>query len=106
MSDQPAWLVAGAPHVWRPYCQMKTAPPPVAVLLVPELLDSSALTPMAVLSPPWTMRRSASRPTAVFWPPVVVKFPAPPRNAFPGPEQQACRKGHSAIYRRASRLFD
>jgi adenosylmethionine-8-amino-7-oxononanoate aminotransferase len=27
----PAWLTAGAPHVWRPYCQMKTAPPPLAV---------------------------------------------------------------------------
>ena len=28
MSD---WLTAGAPHVWRPYCQMKTAPAPLAV---------------------------------------------------------------------------
>lgn len=28
MSD---WLTAGAPHVWRPYCQMKTARPPLAV---------------------------------------------------------------------------
>ncbi|MDB5449136.1 MAG: adenosylmethionine--8-amino-7-oxononanoate transaminase [Phenylobacterium sp.] len=27
----PAWLSEGAPHVWRPYCQMKTAPPPLAV---------------------------------------------------------------------------
>ena len=27
----PAWLAAGAPHVWRPYCQMKTAPAPLAV---------------------------------------------------------------------------
>lgn len=25
------WLSAGAPHVWRPYCQMKTAPAPLAV---------------------------------------------------------------------------
>ena len=25
------WLTAGAPHVWRPYCQMKTASPPLAV---------------------------------------------------------------------------
>ncbi|MDX5392189.1 MAG: adenosylmethionine--8-amino-7-oxononanoate transaminase [Caulobacteraceae bacterium] len=25
------WLAAGSPHVWRPYCQMKTAPPPLAV---------------------------------------------------------------------------
>jgi adenosylmethionine-8-amino-7-oxononanoate aminotransferase len=25
------WLSAGSPHVWRPYCQMKTAPPPLAV---------------------------------------------------------------------------
>jgi adenosylmethionine-8-amino-7-oxononanoate aminotransferase len=31
MSDQPSWLTDGAPHVWRPYCQMKTAPPPLAV---------------------------------------------------------------------------
>lgn len=28
---QPDWLTAGAPHVWRPYCQMKTAPAPLAV---------------------------------------------------------------------------
>ena len=27
----PAWFAAGAPHVWRPYCQMKTAPPPLTV---------------------------------------------------------------------------
>src|SRR6202008_691111 len=27
----PDWLVKGAPHVWRPYCQMKTAPAPLAV---------------------------------------------------------------------------
>jgi adenosylmethionine-8-amino-7-oxononanoate aminotransferase len=27
----PNWLVEGAPHVWRPYCQMKTAPAPLAV---------------------------------------------------------------------------
>ncbi|HWU80952.1 MAG TPA: adenosylmethionine--8-amino-7-oxononanoate transaminase [Caulobacter sp.] len=31
MTDQPSWLAAGAPHVWRPYCQMKTALPPLAV---------------------------------------------------------------------------
>jgi adenosylmethionine-8-amino-7-oxononanoate aminotransferase len=31
MSDAPDWLTAGAPHVWRPYCQMKTAPAPLAV---------------------------------------------------------------------------
>ena len=30
MSD-PAWLTQGAPHVWRPYCQMKTARPPLPV---------------------------------------------------------------------------
>ncbi len=30
MTD-PAWLARGAPHVWRPYCQMKTAPPPLPV---------------------------------------------------------------------------
>jgi adenosylmethionine-8-amino-7-oxononanoate aminotransferase len=28
---QPDWLTEGAPHVWRPYCQMKTAPAPLAV---------------------------------------------------------------------------
>ncbi|MES2343094.1 MAG: adenosylmethionine--8-amino-7-oxononanoate transaminase [Pseudomonadota bacterium] len=27
----PRWLTDGAPHVWRPYCQMKTAPAPLAV---------------------------------------------------------------------------
>jgi adenosylmethionine-8-amino-7-oxononanoate aminotransferase len=27
----PAWLASGAAHVWRPYCQMKTARPPLAV---------------------------------------------------------------------------
>jgi adenosylmethionine-8-amino-7-oxononanoate aminotransferase len=32
MSD-PAWLTAGAPHVWRPYCQMKTARPPLPVVV-------------------------------------------------------------------------
>jgi adenosylmethionine-8-amino-7-oxononanoate aminotransferase len=31
MSDAPTWLRDGAPHVWRPYCQMKTAPAPLAV---------------------------------------------------------------------------
>jgi adenosylmethionine-8-amino-7-oxononanoate aminotransferase len=31
MITQPDWLIRGAPHVWRPYCQMKTAPPPLAV---------------------------------------------------------------------------
>ena len=28
---KPQWLTRGAPHVWRPYCQMKTAPEPLAV---------------------------------------------------------------------------
>lgn len=27
----PDWLLSGAPHVWRPYCQHKTAPPPLPV---------------------------------------------------------------------------
>ncbi|PZQ65374.1 MAG: adenosylmethionine--8-amino-7-oxononanoate transaminase [Phenylobacterium zucineum] len=27
----PDWFAAGMPHVWRPYCQMKTAPPPLPV---------------------------------------------------------------------------
>lgn len=31
MTD-PHWLTAGAPHVWRPYCQMKTARPPLPVV--------------------------------------------------------------------------
>jgi adenosylmethionine-8-amino-7-oxononanoate aminotransferase len=31
VNEQPAWLSEGAPHVWRPYCQMKTAAPPLAV---------------------------------------------------------------------------
>ncbi|MBS0333037.1 MAG: adenosylmethionine--8-amino-7-oxononanoate transaminase, partial [Proteobacteria bacterium] len=31
MPSAPAWLEAGARHVWRPYCQMKTAAPPLAV---------------------------------------------------------------------------
>ena len=26
------WLIDGAPHVWRPYCQMQTAPPPLPVV--------------------------------------------------------------------------
>lgn len=29
---EPAWLTQGAPHVWRPYCQMKTARPPLPVV--------------------------------------------------------------------------
>lgn len=31
MSD-PAWLTEGAAHIWRPYCQMKTARPPLPVV--------------------------------------------------------------------------
>jgi adenosylmethionine-8-amino-7-oxononanoate aminotransferase len=31
-SSDPDWLTAGAPHVWRPYCQMKTARPPLPVV--------------------------------------------------------------------------
>src|SRR6201996_6006911 len=27
----PNWLAKGAAHVWRPYCQMQTARPPLAV---------------------------------------------------------------------------
>ena len=27
----PSWLTQGTPHVWRPYCQMQTAAPPLAV---------------------------------------------------------------------------
>jgi adenosylmethionine-8-amino-7-oxononanoate aminotransferase len=32
MADQPDWLTRGAPHVWRPYTQMKTAPAPLPVV--------------------------------------------------------------------------
>lgn len=31
MTEQPDWLTQGAPHVWRPYCQMKRADPPLPV---------------------------------------------------------------------------
>ncbi|KRB52142.1 adenosylmethionine--8-amino-7-oxononanoate transaminase [Phenylobacterium sp. Root700] len=31
MTKQPDWMTMGAAHVWRPYCQMKTAPAPLAV---------------------------------------------------------------------------
>jgi adenosylmethionine-8-amino-7-oxononanoate aminotransferase len=31
VAEAPEWLKDGAPHVWRPYCQMKTAPPPLPV---------------------------------------------------------------------------
>ena len=31
MPRSPAWLTEGTPHVWRAYCQMKTAAPPLAV---------------------------------------------------------------------------
>ncbi len=30
--SEPAWLTEGAAHVWRPYCQMKTARPPLPVV--------------------------------------------------------------------------
>jgi adenosylmethionine-8-amino-7-oxononanoate aminotransferase len=30
-TSPPDWFTAGARHVWRPYCQMKTAPAPLAV---------------------------------------------------------------------------
>jgi len=32
MTALPSWFTAGAPHVWRPYCQMKTAAPPLPVV--------------------------------------------------------------------------
>ena len=31
-AQSPDWLEAGVPHVWRPYCQMKTARPPLPVV--------------------------------------------------------------------------
>ena len=33
MSDGPLWYDSGLPHVWLPYTQMKTTPPPLAVEL-------------------------------------------------------------------------
>lgn len=35
MTD-PDWLTAGARHVWRPYCQMKTARPPLPIVATRE----------------------------------------------------------------------
>jgi adenosylmethionine-8-amino-7-oxononanoate aminotransferase len=32
LTHDPSWLRDGAHHVWRPYCQMKTAPAPLAVV--------------------------------------------------------------------------
>lgn len=29
--EPPEWLTRGAAHVWRPYCQHRTAPPPIPV---------------------------------------------------------------------------
>jgi adenosylmethionine-8-amino-7-oxononanoate aminotransferase len=31
-TSAPDWLTTGAAHVWRPYCQMKTAAPPLPVV--------------------------------------------------------------------------
>src|SRR5690606_33867595 len=31
-SDHPPWLRAGLPHLWQPYTQMATAPPPLPVV--------------------------------------------------------------------------
>ena len=31
MTSPPDWLTRAGRHVWRPYCQMKTAPPPLPV---------------------------------------------------------------------------
>ena len=31
MNERPSWLARGEAHVWRPYCQMKTALPPLPV---------------------------------------------------------------------------
>jgi adenosylmethionine-8-amino-7-oxononanoate aminotransferase len=31
-TDTPTWYEHGLPHVWLPYCQMKVAPPPLAVV--------------------------------------------------------------------------
>ncbi|MSO73504.1 MAG: adenosylmethionine--8-amino-7-oxononanoate transaminase [Rhodospirillaceae bacterium] len=30
-SNEPDWYESGSPHIWLPYTQMKTAPPPLAV---------------------------------------------------------------------------
>jgi adenosylmethionine---8-amino-7-oxononanoate aminotransferase len=32
MTNPPDWLTRGAPHIWRPYTQMKTAAPPIPVV--------------------------------------------------------------------------
>jgi adenosylmethionine---8-amino-7-oxononanoate aminotransferase len=32
VSEAPAWYAAGRSHIWLPYAQMKTAPPPVPVV--------------------------------------------------------------------------
>ena len=32
MEKEPDWLAEGAAHIWRPYCQMKTARPPLPVV--------------------------------------------------------------------------
>jgi adenosylmethionine-8-amino-7-oxononanoate aminotransferase len=32
LASDPTWLTEGAAHVWRPYCQMKTARPPLPVV--------------------------------------------------------------------------
>jgi adenosylmethionine-8-amino-7-oxononanoate aminotransferase len=32
VASDPNWLTEGAAHVWRPYCQMKTARPPLPVV--------------------------------------------------------------------------
>jgi adenosylmethionine-8-amino-7-oxononanoate aminotransferase len=32
MSQEPDWLVEGRPHLWRPYCQMKSANPALPVV--------------------------------------------------------------------------
>lgn len=31
-ANPPEWLTRGAPHIWRPYTQMKTAAPPIPVV--------------------------------------------------------------------------
>ena len=31
MSNAPSWFTEGSAHLWRPYCQMKTAAPPLPV---------------------------------------------------------------------------
>src|SRR4029450_6910717 len=55
---------------------LKSAPKPVAVLLVPVVLLRSAWKPSAVLDEPLVLLKSENQPWAVLFDPVVAKFSA------------------------------